>query len=77
FMIDTGAAPNFIKRRSIHPENEINTNDIILLSGITNGNIATFGSSEIKYMGHTILLHVVDDKLPITQEGILGSDFLR
>lgn len=27
-------------------------------------------------MGHTIVLHVVDDGFPITQEGILGSEFL-
>ncbi|EFN78041.1 hypothetical protein EAI_09930, partial [Harpegnathos saltator] len=77
FMIDTGAAPNIIKKRSIHLENKIDTTDIILLSGITNGNIATLGSSEVNYMGHAITLHVVDNKFPITQERILGSDFLR
>jgi len=49
----------------------------ILLSGITDGNIETLGSVSVKYMGHPVTLQVVKDNFPISQEGILGSDFLR
>jgi len=76
-MIDTGAAPNVIKKRSLHPEIIIKRDDTLFLSGITNGRVETLGSIEISVMGHPVTLHVVPDNFPIAQEGILGSDFLR
>lgn len=76
FMVDTGAAPNLIKKRSIHPD-DVDVQNTIIFSGITDRNIATLGSTEIYYMGHAISLHVVNDNFPISQEGILGSDFFR
>ncbi|EFN84673.1 hypothetical protein EAI_04357, partial [Harpegnathos saltator] len=80
FMIDTGAAPNLIKRGTLTRNNEINLNDTLLLKGITAGSIPTLGSTTIKYMGFPIKLHVindVNDDFPIAQEGILGSAFLK
>jgi len=76
-MVDTGAAPNVIKKRSLHPEAVIKRDDTLFLSGITNGRVETLGSVEIFVMGHPVTLHVVPDNFPIAQEGILGSDFLR
>lgn len=76
-MIDTGAAPNIIKKRNILPENKINTGNTFVLSGITQGNIATLKSVKINYMGYPIELHVVSDSFPITQENILRSTFLN
>jgi len=76
-MVDTGAAPNVIKKRSLHPETVIKRGDTLFLSGITNGRVETLGSIEISVMGHPVTLHVVPDNFPIAQEGILGSDFLR
>lgn len=76
-MIDTGAAPNIIKKRNLESETRINGNDTLLLSGITEGYVSTIGTAEISYMGNPIALHVVHDQFPISQEGILGSDFLQ
>lgn len=77
FMIDTGAAPNVIKKRSLHPDVEIKHDNPLYLSGISSGRVETLGSIEILVLGHSVSLHVVPDNFPIAQEGILGSDFLR
>jgi len=76
-MVDTGAAPNVVKKRSLHPETVLKRDDTLFLSGITNGRVETLGSIKISVMGHPVTLHVVPDNFPIAQEGILGSDFLR
>jgi len=77
FMIDTGAAPNVIKERSIHPDVKIRHDDPLFLSGITSGHVETLGSVELIIMDHPVTLYVVPNNFPIAQEGILGSDFLR
>jgi len=74
-MIDTGAAPNIIKQRSVHPEATI-VDENVYLSGITKERIKTLGTIKTSYMGYPLDLQVVPDNFPITQEGILGSDFL-
>lgn len=76
-MVDTGAAPNIVKKSSIHPETLIIRNDPLYLSGITSGRAETLGSINIELMGHPVTLHVVPNNFPIAQKGILGSDFLR
>jgi len=74
-MIDTGAAPNLIKKRALRPDVEIRA-ETMALSGITDGNIETLGAVDITFKGHPVTLQVVDSNFPISQEGILGSDFL-
>lgn len=76
-MVDTGAAPNLVKIRNLHPGTEIQHNDTLYLSGITEGKIKTLGSTTISYMGHPFHIHAVTNNFPIPQEGILGSDFLQ
>lgn len=76
-MIDTGAAPNIIKKQNLEPNARINDKDTLLLSGITEEYVPTLGTMEITYMGSLIALNVVNNDFPIIQEGILGSDFLR
>lgn len=50
-MIDTGAAPNIIKRRSVHPE-AIIVDENVYLSGITKERIKTLGTIKTSYMGY-------------------------
>lgn len=76
-MIDTDASPNLIKRRSIHPETSISSNDILSLSGITSEKIKTLESVVVKFMGYPVHLHVVPNNFPIMQEGILGYNLLQ
>lgn len=76
-MVDTGAAPNLIKKRNVHPETPISSQETLLLSGITKGKVKTLGSINIIFMGYPLTFHIVPDNFPIAQEGILGSDFLR
>lgn len=74
-MIDTGAAPNLIKQRSVHPEVTMKDENVYL-SGITKERIKTLGTIKTTYMGYPLELQVVPNDFPITQEGILGNDFL-
>lgn len=76
-MVDTGASPNLVKRRNVHPETSNRETDKLYLSGITDGRIKTLGSIQARYMGHPLELHVVNDNFPIPREDILGNDFLR
>lgn len=76
-MVDTGAALNIVKRRNLNPATRIDDEDTLLLSGISEERIRTLGSALIKFMGQEIVLHLVGDEFPISQEGILGWDFLR
>ncbi|KYN00579.1 hypothetical protein ALC62_08648 [Cyphomyrmex costatus] len=75
-MVDTGAAPNIVKVRNINSDTLIQMNNILYLSGITNGRIKTLGSIQVFVGGHSVTMHVVPNDFPIVQEGILGSDFL-
>ncbi|KYQ46689.1 hypothetical protein ALC60_14308 [Trachymyrmex zeteki] len=76
-MIDTGAAPNVIKKRNLSFEIFIRDDTSLYLSDITSGRIETLGSIELSIMNHPVFLYIVPDDFPIAQEGILGSDFLR
>lgn len=76
-MIDTGAAPNIIKTGNLLVDTKIDPEDTVLLSGITEEKLKTLGSVTANYMGHDIVFQVVRNDFPISQEGILGSDFLR
>lgn len=77
FMIDTGAAPNLIKVSTLNPKQSTLSASTIYLCGITEDKVETLGMTSIKYLGHTINFHVVDDDFPVPQDGILGSDFLQ
>jgi hypothetical protein len=76
-MIDTGAAINLIKRKHVHPDLTLDTHDINLLTGITTEKIQTLGSIGISIYGYPVTLHVVPDHFSISQEGILGAEFLE
>ncbi|KAL6252043.1 hypothetical protein P5V15_015024 [Pogonomyrmex californicus] len=75
FMIDTGAAPNLIKERNILSHTSIFKDNILYLSGITQGKIATRVYAT-RLLGYKIKMHAVPNNFPIVQEGILESDFL-
>ncbi|EZA47183.1 hypothetical protein X777_16587 [Ooceraea biroi] len=72
-MIDTGAAPNLVKKSRLHPENSINPESTLFLSGITDGRVKTLGTTDVSHLGHKIQLQVVSDDFPIPQDGILGE----
>lgn len=66
-MIDTGAAPNVIKEKGLHPETVISHDDPLYLSGITSGRVKTLGLVKIHIMGHPVALHVVPNNFSIAQ----------
>lgn len=76
-MLDTGAAPNLIKSGTVEATTPINDKNRIWLSGISKDRIETEGSIAINYLGQNIEFHVVPDTFPISQDGILGADFLQ
>jgi len=63
FLVDTSAEINVIKKRNLHPNIKINTDNII--AGITEGKIEIIGSTTINYCKHEIQLHFVKDDIPI------------
>lgn len=75
-MVDTGAAPNLVKRNRLNPGVEIDTRTTLRLVGITDGEVKTLGKLKINIYGRDIEFHVVNENFPITQDGILGADFL-
>ncbi|KOC59112.1 hypothetical protein WH47_10938 [Habropoda laboriosa] len=75
-MIDSGSGPNLIKIRSVNPSTKINQNEVLLLRGITTQQVLTIGQVEVNVLGQFATFHVVDNGFPISQEGIIGSDFL-
>jgi len=74
-MVDTGAGPNLIKKGKLKPD--ASTKTILLrLTGITDGQVGTLGTADVRVLGEKITLHVVSDDFPMSQDGILGSEFL-
>jgi len=76
FMIDTGAEPNFIKARNVHPDTQILREDKLHIVDVTDGFVESLGSIQVSLMGHPLRMDVVPDNFPI-QEGILRTDFLK
>lgn len=81
FLIDTEAKISLIKRSKIPQSMVLNTNEKILLKGITSERIESMGTVKIILVFHHISiefkLHVVGDAFDIPSHGILGKDFLR
>jgi len=54
FLVDTDAEINVIKKRYLHPNIRINTDDIITITGITERKIETISSITIIYCKYEI-----------------------
>ena len=77
FMLDTGATLNVIKKRNLPPPVTPDASEVINLSGITAGKVPTLGTVRMNIHNFPVEMHVVTDKFPIFQEGILGQTFLK
>jgi len=69
-MFLVGIEINIIKKRNLHSNIKINTNNIICIAEITEGKIKRISSTVINYYKHEIQLHVIKDDFPIVQEEI-------
>jgi len=76
-MIDTGAEPNLIKARNVHPDTQILREDKLHIVGLTDGFVESLGSIQVSLMGHPLRMDVVPNNFPILQKEILGTDFLK
>ena len=74
-MLDTGAQPNILKKECINNNIQINYEEIIQLTGITENVVNTIGSITAHISGVPVIFHVVTDDFPIITQGILGSSF--
>ena len=74
-LLDTGASKNIIKKGCLPPESEILEDEILKLSGITEGVTYTLGYVKIPTFGRVTIFHVVNNDFPIQQSGILSSEF--
>lgn len=71
---------SILKIESIENAHEINSDDIIILKGITQEGVNSFGSIFSKLLfDNTSIRHnfqVVDNDFPIPSNGIIGKDFI-
>jgi len=65
-MVDTGAAPNLIKKIQLLPNVRIDPQHLLRLTGITKGQVDTLELVETNVHGHAVKFHVVPDNFPIT-----------
>jgi len=76
-MLDTGSEINVIKLSVLDPLQRIDTETIIKVTGISRDPVFTKGTALIKTFGTQVQFHIVSDEFPISQGGILGSEFLQ
>jgi len=74
-MLDTGAQPNLVKARCVHPDTQILREDKLYIEDITDGYVESLESIQVSFKGHSITMDFVPDDFRIPQEGILGTDF--
>ena len=75
-MLDNGASVNIIKLGSIHPKLPVRTYENIELLGIAPQSILTWGTVYLTIAGTPHKFQVVADDFPITQDGMLGRNFM-
>lgn len=80
FLIDSQADCCIVKKKNIGSNLELNTDDTMILRGITPEGIESFGSicPHLKF-DDTLIEHefqVVEDSFPIPSDGIIGKDFI-
>lgn len=77
FLIDTGSEINLIKIGSLENGIEIKKNKTYSLAGISDQLINTLGQVTIKFNDISCNFNVVKNDFPITEDGILGIEFLK
>lgn len=83
FLLDSGAAISVLKVNSLHDETIVNFSSIEV-KGITSEPIKTLGivtleieTPEIQNKPYHITFHIVPSNFPISQDGIIGNNFLK
>lgn len=76
-MIDTGSSLNLIKSKHIAPHVQVDTSEIVQISGITKDYVSTLGRTEIQILDSEVTFHLVKDDFPIEDDGLIGSEFFR
>jgi len=77
FMLDSGADVNLIKENFVKPSIQINKNNTVMLQGISPNSVTTLGTINILILGKETTFHLIPNKAPFLQDGILGIEFLR
>ena len=78
-LLDTGASLSIIHQTCIPLPNipHINTDEIVIITGISDKSIKTIGSYNISLYGLPCKFHIVQNDFAVKSvHGILGSDFL-
>ena len=76
-MIDTGAGRNLIKPNSVNPNLPIDGERVLKLTGINNLPLFTMGQIQRNILGYPTILNRIPNKIPIDEDGVLGSEFFR
>lgn len=76
-LIDTGADVNIMKLDAINPDTRCTKTDRVQITGVTDGTLETLGSFDVQIGGKLHKFYIVDNSIPIKQDGILSLKFLR
>ena len=77
FMIDNGAAVNLIKISAFDPRTLVDTTQSIPLIGISDQTVNTLGPIIVNIRGNPVSFLVTYDTFPISQDGVLGRNYLK
>ena len=76
-MFDTRAQPNILKKGCIKPNININRNDILSVTGITEDTVNTLGSLRARVVDVLVVFHIVSNNFSIIPQDVLRSIFHR
>ena len=74
-VINTGTGRNWIKLNIIEYDIEINQNEILRLTGISNVPVYTLGQITLIIFGYPTILNLKTNSVPVEEDGVLGSEF--
>lgn len=79
-MVDTGASISILKAACLPNLSQVNVDDTISISGITNEDVFSIGSMTItvhaRNSSYSSLFHIVGEDFSLPFDGIIGLDFL-
>ena len=77
FLVDPGSDVNLVNLHTLRQETIIGSSNFISITGLANGPVTSFGTFQITIFNVSVELHVVENTLPISPDGILGRPYLQ
>lgn len=76
-MVDTELGNIIKEERFLNPDILVDKDEILNLTGITAHHVTTLGLTQVDILGCSVIFHLVKNKFPIPEDGIIGFDFFN